>query len=107
MRKFWDRINTKIAKKSCSHSSMDKIKNVNGKLLDGPTQMASNFNEYFVNVADSIIKAIPRTPNSPPRYFGSANEISLFLSPVTHFEVEDVISNLSSSKSTGPHRVPI
>ena len=107
MRKLWDGINSIIAKKTCSHSIIDKVKDVNGKLLDDPTQMASNFNEYFVNVADSINKAIPRTPNSPLRYLGSANENSLFLSPVTHFEVEDVISNLSSSKSTGPHSVPI
>ena len=107
MRKLWDGINSIIAKKTCSHSIIDKVKDVNGKLLDDSTQMASNFNEYFVNVADSINKAIPRTPNSPLRYLGSANENSLFRSPVTHFEVEDVISNLSSSKSTGPHSVPI
>ena len=67
--------------------------------------MSSIFNEYFVNVADDINKTIPRTPKSPLRYLGSANENSFFLYPVIHFEVEGMIDN--SSKSTGPHSVPI
>ena len=69
--------------------------------------MSNIFNEHFANVADNINKAIPRTPTSPFRYLGSANKYSLFLSPVTHFEVEDLISNLNSSKSIGPHSNPI
>ena len=76
-------------------------------MIDDPSQMSSIFNEYFVNAADSINKTISRTPDSPLRYLGSTNENSLFLSPVTPFEVEDIVSNISSSKSTGPQSVPI
>ena len=68
--------------------------------------MSNIFNEYFVNVPDNIEKTIPRTPNSPLSYLGSAVENSLFLSPVTHLEIEDLIANLNSSKSIGPNSVP-
>ena len=94
MRKLCTGINS-IAQKTCTHSSIDKIKGVNGNLTNDPAQMSSIFNGYFVNLADDINKTIPRLPNSPHRYFGSANENSLFLSPVTHCEVEDIIANLT------------
>ena len=68
--------------------------------------MTNIFNEYFVNVPDNIEKTFPRTPNSPLSYLGSAVENSLFLSPVTHLEIEDLIANLNSSKSIGPNSVP-
>ena len=61
----------------------------------------------IINVPSNIKKIIPRTPNSPLRYLGSAIENSLFLSPVTHLDIEDVIASRTSSKSIGPHSVPI
>ena len=107
MRKLWAGINSIIAQKTCTYSSIDKIKDVNGKLVSDPAQISSIFNEYSINVTDDINKTNPRTAKSPLRYLGSANENSLSLSPVTHFEVEDIIANLNSSKLTSPHSVPI
>ena len=69
--------------------------------------MSNIFNENFFNVPDNINKTIPGTPNSPLGYLGSPIENSLFLSPVIHLEIEDAIANLNSSKSIGPHSVPI
>ena len=107
MRKLWNGIYSISAKKTSTCTSIEKVKDVHGKLIGDPPQMPSIFNEYFVNVADSIHKTIPIIPKSPLRYLGSTNENSLFLFPVTHFEVVGVIRNLSSSKSTGPHSVPM
>ena len=69
--------------------------------------MSNIFNEYFVIISDNINRTIPRMPNSPLRYLDSAIENTLFLSLVTHLEIEDVIANLNSSKSIVPHSVPI
>ena len=84
MRKlFLDGINSVIAQKIFSHSSIDKIKDVNVKLIDDPAQISSKFNEYFVNVTDIINKTIPRTLNFPFRYLGIANKILFsFLQPL-------------------------
>ena len=54
MRKLWDGINSIIAHNTCTHSSIDKVEDASGKLIDDPAHMSSNFNEYFVNVADII-----------------------------------------------------
>ena len=69
--------------------------------------MSNTFNEYFVNVADKITKAIPRTPNSAMKYLRSNSENSLHPSPVTHFEVVDIVSNFDSAKSIGPYSIPV
>ena len=61
---------------------------------------------YSLDELCRIEKTIPRAPSSPLSYLGSAVENSLFLSPVTHLEIEDLIANLNSSKSIGPNSVP-
>ena len=106
MKKIWTGITSIISQKSFAHSSIDVIQDVFGKSVTDPAQMSYIFNEYFL-VSDNINKTIPRTPNSPLRYLDSAIENSLFLSPVSHLEIEDLIVNLNSSKSIGPHSVPI
>ena len=40
------------------------------------------------------------------KYLRNNSENSLYLSPVTYFEVEDIISNLDSAMSVGPHIIP-
>ena len=69
-------------------------------------EITNTLNKSFVNVAENISKNIPRTPKLPLDYLNGRNTNSMFLFPVTHLEVEDVISNLDSSKSCGPS-VPI
>ena len=107
MKKILTGINSIISQKSFAHSSIDIIQDVYGKSVTDPAQMSNIFYEYSVNVTDNINKTIPRTPNSPLRYLDSAIGNCLFLSPVTHLEIEDVIANLNSSKSIGPNSVPI
>ena len=106
MKKIWTGINSIISRKSFARSSIDVIQDAFGKSVTDPVHMSNIFNECFVNVPDNIEKTIPRTPNSPLSYLGSAVENSLFLSPVTHLEIEDLIANLNSSKSIGPNSVP-
>ena len=106
MTKIWTEINSIISRKSFARSSSDVIQDAFGKSVTDPLQMLNIFNEYFVNFPDNIEKTIPRTHNSPRSYLGSAVENSLFLSSVTHLEIEDLIANLNSSKSIGPNSVP-
>ena len=69
--------------------------------------MASRFNDFFVSVADSITKKIPRSPKSPLDYLGDENPHSFFIGPSAPFEVSDVINALKSDKSVGPNSIPI
>ena len=64
-----------------------------------PTRISNIFNEYFLNVANSITEHIPKSPMSAVEYLKNERSTSIFLSPATHKEIEDIISNLDSSKS--------
>ena len=61
----------------------------------------------MIIVADNLKKTIPRSAKSPIDYLKTSNPYSVFLSPTTKFEVEDVISNLDPLKSIGPNSIPI
>ena len=63
--------------------------------------MSNIFNYFYVNVADGITKTIPLTPKSPLEYLSNRTGNSLFLTPVTLLEVNDIINILNPSKSVG------
>ena len=92
---------------SSTSSSINKIKDKDGNVTSDPNKMSNIFNDFYVNVADSITKSIPMTPKSPLDYLSNRTGNSLFLTPVTLMEVNDLISILNPSKSVGPNSIPI
>ena len=107
MKKVWTGIKSIISQKNRKHSNISQIKDISGNLISEDTQMSNTLNEYFFNVVEKIINTIPRTPNPPMKCLRNNSDNSLYLSPVTHFEVQDVMSNLDSAKSVGPHSIPV
>ena len=59
------------------------------------------------NSINGITKTIPLTPKSPIDYLSNRTYSSLFLTPVTSIEVNDLINILNPSKSVGPNSIPI
>ena len=59
--------------------------------------MAEKFNQYFVNVPNIILQSI----NNVPRIPISDNDKSLYLYPVSTFEVEELIDSLAHKASSG------
>ena len=107
MKKLWSGIKTIISHKSSTSFSINKIKDKDGNVTSDPNKMSNIFNDFYVNVADSITKSIPMTPKSPLDYLSNRSGNSLFLTPVTLMEVNDLISILNPSKSVGPNSIPI
>ena len=69
--------------------------------------MSNIFNDFYFNVADGIPEAIPVTPKYPLDYLSDRMCNSLFLTPVTLVENNDLINILNPSKSVGPNSIPI
>ena len=107
MKKLWPGIKTIISHKSSTSSSINKIKGKDGNVTSDPSKMSNISNDFYVNVADGITKTIPMTPKSPLDYLSNRTSNSLFLSPVTLIEVNDLINILNPSKSVGPNSIPI
>ena len=107
MKKLWSDIKTIISHKSSTSSSINKIKGKDGNVTSYPSKMSNIFNDFYVNVADGITKTIPLIPKSPLDYLSDRICSSLFLTPVTSIEVNDLINILNPSKSIGPNSIPI
>ena len=71
-----------------------------------PQIIANTFNEFYASIAEEIRAEIPRNPRSFSAYLRDPNPRNLFLSPVTKNEVICCISNLDSSKASGPYSIP-
>ena len=76
-------------------------------MTSDPCKISNIFNDFFANVADEITKTIPLTPKCPLDYLSNRTSNSLFLTPVTFIEVNDLINVLNPSKSVGPNSIPI
>ena len=60
----------------------------NGEVSSEPTRISNMCKDYFANVANRMTENIPK---SAVKYLKNKSSASIFLSPVTHKEIEDVI----------------
>ena len=80
---------------------------MNGITHQDPQKMANAFNNFFVNVSALVFPEIPRSKKSPIDYLGCRNPNSIYLNPIIHTEIDDIISSLQNGKSTGPFSIPV
>ena len=107
MKSLWAGINSIIYSKS--RKSVQNISQlaVNGKTCSASQKMASIFNNFFVNVYNQVCSKISQTKTSPLDYLMKRNSSSFFIKPITHIEIEKIISSFRSGKSTGPYSIPV
>ena len=67
--------------------------------------MAESLNDFFVNIGSSVEAKISKSQNRFSSFLGSANNKSIFLQPCTSTEILEIISNMKSSKSSGPNSI--
>ena len=81
--------------------------NYNGKNLNKNKDMAVAFNEFFTNVGPTLDNDIHISTNlrDPSIYLSSRVTHSLLLAPTTSHELNEIISNLDNSKSSGPSSI--
>ena len=106
MRKIWSGIRSII---NVSKVKADYIPTLleNGKLIDNRSATARTFNNFFVNVGKNTDKDISPGSYCPTSFLKGNFPDSMFLAPVTSYEVESYISQMDSAKSIGPYSIPI
>ena len=107
MKKLWTGIKSILANENSIISRIHKINDKNGISTSDPSEMSNILDEFFVNVGNDITKSIHHNPKSPNEYLANRNSDSIILSPVTPFEVNEIVLKLDSSKSIGIHSIPI
>ena len=80
---------------------------IGGKIIDDDQELATNFNEFFVNVWPSTENTIPMVPNiSPTKFLKNRNQINFAIAHISNEEILDIIKSLEN-KSTGPTSIPL
>ena len=80
-----------------------RYKNCNFEL---DQDIANNFNDFFVNIGNSVEKKIPTARKKFSAYMKKRNVDSLFANPVDEDELVNMLGNLNPSKSCGPYSIP-
>ena len=75
--------------------------NTSSSTIDDPIKIANKFNDYFVNIGPNLAKKINNTNITFDKYLTNSIPNSLFLDPVTEYEVRSEIEKLNTTKSPG------
>ena len=87
--------------------SCNKIFNINGQIIDKPTQVSDHFDDFFINIGPNQASQIPDNNIHFSTYLSNPNESSMFFTPITEDEVTEIIKNLDAKKSPGHDHIPI
>ena len=80
--------------------------NVGDKIIDDNKEIATNFNNFFVNAGPNMEEMIPKVPNISPKFPRNYNQMKFVIAHVSNEEILDIINSLEN-KSTGPSSIPL
>ena len=102
-KKTWQTINEILNINRTSKDLPDTFLHKNSKnSVTNPQKIADKFNEYFVNIGPQLEKKIPKHDNfTYERYLNGNYTDSMFIEPVTEYELQMEINNLNENKSAG------
>ena len=101
----WKVINTVLGRSK--NKQLFKL-SIGGKEVKNETKIANEFNKYFSNIADNLVKEIPFI-NSRKRfneYLGSRNAKCIFLNPTNPVEIGKILKSMALKFSSGWDNIP-
>ena len=106
IKKIWQGIKGIINIRTKDQGSPNCIE-VNKELITDNKQICNEYNNYFSNVADNILKK-NKTPmlKTFDKYLKNRNSSSFAFEPCTPNEVFLIIASFNPSKGTGPNGIP-
>ena len=79
-----------------------------GNPVDDPVDISNLFNNYFCNIAQTILDKRRFTGDGNfKKFLTNQSPFSLILSKVSPNEIAQIIKNLDPSKASGPISIPI
>ena len=110
IKKLWVGVNQIINKKNQSSSGPLCIEiDIDGNVhtVIDPQEIANTFNSHYASVANNILKK-RKYPGKKQfqEYLKNPNSKTFMINPTTPAEVEKAISEIDTSKSTGPNSIP-
>ena len=105
IKKTWDGIRKIVNIKKLATKTTQL--NIGGKIIDEDKELATNFNNFFVNVGPNTENTIPKVPNmSPNKFLRNRNQTNFIIAHISNEEIIEIINSLEN-KSTGPYSIPL
>ena len=104
-KKTWEGIRDVINLSKKNHTVPNNIFYKNTTYTD-TAGMSNCFNDFFVNIGNSVEAKIPRVDTPFTNFLKNKNDASIFLKPIDDDEIRSIISSLSTSKACGPNSIP-
>ena len=105
MKKTWEGIR-KIVNIKKTSPKISQL-NIGGKIIDDDKELATNFNNFFLNMGPNTEASIPKVPNiSPSKFLKNRNQINFVIAHISNEEILDIINSLEN-KTTGPFSIPV
>lgn len=101
----WSTIKSIIGTKP-KHAIPSVMNDSNGEYND-PFIIANRFNDFFVNVGQSLSKRFPRSHNLHKQYLIGHYNKTIFLSPTSQSEIISIVNSLKNTRSEGVDGVNI
>ena len=102
-KKMWDGINQLLGKGSkTTHVTSLNVGTTN---VTNKTNIAESMNEYFTSIGPNLATQVPGTDIEPESYVDGSESTFVFKS-ININEVYNMLSNLKTSKSFGPDKIP-
>ena len=89
-----------LIRKICSEHQLNKINKIklNDQTFNNDLEIASVFNNFFVNIANDLASNLPPSSDDPYTYISNLHENIIQFEPVTPDECSNIISSLKNSK---------
>ena len=104
-KKTWEGIRDVINISKKTHTVPKNIFYKN-KIHTDSENMSNCFNDFFVNIGNSVEAKIPKINTPFTDFLKNKNDVTFFIKPVDDDEVKSMISKLSTSKACGPNSIP-
>ena len=102
----WKGIKQIISTKRKNACSFPTAINLANQKITDTQKIADEFNKYFANIGNNLASAIPKSNVSFESFFRNSPMNSFAQFPTTETEIENIIDNLNTSKSSGPYSIP-
>lgn len=99
-KKLWNIYNRLLGKINNKKETVDYIKIDNIKLF-GNKEIADNFSRYFASVGVDLANKIQNSRKPYDSYLSQANNNSIFFTPTTAEEIENIVSKFQNKTSCG------
>ena len=93
LKKTWSILKGIINKRK-NNKTQEKFKLSDGSITSDKNNISERFNDFFVNIGNTLSRSIANVNKSPTEYMGERLSRTMFLEPVGPQEVDEIIKNL-------------